>query len=256
VLVKVDATVLAGGEGAIIDPTVAVKGLVPIAGRPMIEWVVDALRAASTVAEIAVVVPTAQGLGAWADRVDRIVVSNGSFIDNAIAGCEVFKNDRHVLGATGDLPALTPEAIDDYVTQSLATGAEFTYPLVRAEDMEAQFPGSQRTYVKVSGGSVTGGNMMVLSPDLVRRNREIGQRLFDTRKSPVAMARVLGFSFIVKYVSGRLRVEDVERKMEDLLGAKCAAVYTTHASIGADVDKPIDVVVAERVLYRRAEGRI
>jgi GTP:adenosylcobinamide-phosphate guanylyltransferase len=253
---RVDAMVLAGGEGAVIDPTVSVKGLVPIAGRPMIEWVVDALRASSTIGEIAVVVPTREGLGEWADRVDHIVISDAPFIDNAIAGFNVFKNDRHVLGATGDLPALTAEAIDDYVTRSLETGAEFTYPLVRAEDMEAQFPGSQRTYVKVAGGPVTGGNMMVLSPDLVSRNREIGQRLFDTRKSPIAMAQVIGFPFIFKYVTGRLRVDDVENKMGQLLGAKCAAVYTPHASIGADVDKPIDVVVAERVLYQRTTGTI
>jgi hypothetical protein len=141
------------------------------------------------------------------------------------------------------------------VTQSLAAGAEFSYPLVRAEDMEAQFPGSQRTYVKVAGGEVTGGNMCVCSADLLKRNRDIGQRLFDTRKSPVAMARVIGVPFIFKYVTGRLRVDDVERKMEQLLGARCAAVYTSYASIGADVDKPIDVVVASRVLYHRGTGR-
>lgn len=248
--------VLAGGEGAVIDPTVAIKGLVPIAGRPMIEWVVEALRACDNIAEIAVVVPTRAHLGSWADLVDHLVISDADFIDNAIAGCAAFKSDRHVLGATGDLPALTPAAIDDFVARSLESGAEFTYPLVRAEDMEAQFPGSQRTYVKVAGGPVTGGNMMVMSPDLVSRNREIGQRLFDTRKSPVAMARVLGIPFILKYVTGRLRVDDVERKMGELLGAKCAAIYTAYASIGADVDKPIDVVVAERVLYERSTGTI
>lgn len=252
---RVDALVLAGGEGAIIDPTVAIKGLVPIAGRPMIEWVVDAMRAAETIAEIAVVVPTNHDLGEWAEKVDHLVISDASFMDNAIAGMAVFANDRHVLGATGDLPALTPEAIDDYVRASLEAGADVSYPLVREEDMEAQFPGSQRTYVKIAGGPVTGGNMMVLSPELVKRNREIGQRLFETRKSPVAMARVIGVPFIFKYVTGRLRVDDVERKMEQLLGGRCAAVYTTHASIGADVDKPIDVVVAERVLYQRASGR-
>ena len=216
----------------------------------------DALRAASTVDEIAVVVPTDEDLGAWADKVDHLVVSDSSFIENAIAGCDVFKRDRHIFCATGDLPALTPEAIDDYVARSVETGADFTYPLVRAEDMEAQFPGSQRTYVKVAGGPVTGGNVMVLAPGLVSRNRVIGQRLFDTRKSPVAMARVIGIPFIFKYATGRLRVDDVERKMQQLLGAKCAAVYTPHASIGADVDKPIDVVVSERVLYQRVSGSI
>lgn len=251
---KVDAVVLAGGEGAVIDPTVHVKGLVPIAGRPMVEWVVDALRASESIGEIALVIPSIDGLGSWVEKVDHVVISDASFIENAIAGCDVFMNKGHVVGTTGDLPALTPEAINDYIGRSLATGAEITYPLVRAEDMEAQFPGSQRTYVKVAGGRVTGGNMMVIGPDVVRRNRQIVQALFDTRKSPVAMARVLGISFIFKYITGRLRVDDVENKMGQLLGGECAAVYTEHASIGADVDKPIDVVVAERVLYRRTTG--
>jgi len=221
----------------------------------MIEWVIEALYEAETVGEIALIVPTSLQLGPWADKIDKVIMSDGSFIENSIAGTTSFTNGRHVLGATGDLPALTPEAIDDYVRASLSTGAEFCYPLVREEDMEAQFPGSQRTYVKVAGGPVTGGNMVVVSSDIVERNREIIQKLFDTRKSPIAMARVIGLPFIFKYLSGRLRVDDVEHKMEQLLGGKCAAVYTSHASIGADVDKPIDVVVAERVLYQRASGR-
>ena len=42
--------------------------------------------------------------------------------------------------------------------------------------------------------------------------------------------------------------------MGELLGGTCAAIYTSHASIGADVDKPVDVIVAERVLFERVNG--
>lgn len=250
----VDAVVLAGGEGAIIDPAVAIKGLVPVAGKPMVEWVVDALRSAESIGEIAVVVPTAEHLGAWADKVDKLVVSDGRFIDNALAGIDAFRNDRSVLVATGDLPALTAEAIDDFVGRSVERGADFSYPLVRKEDMLEQFPGSERTFVRISGGPVTGGNMMLLTPTLARNARDIGQRLFETRKSPVQMARVVGFPFIFKAIAGTLVPADVEAKLGELTGGRCAAIYTAYASIGADVDKPIDVVVAERVLYQREHG--
>ena len=145
-------------------PAVHIKGLVPVAGKPMVEWVVDALRAAELVEQIAVVVPTAENLGAWVNKADKIVVSDGRFVDNGIAGVNSFRNDRCVLVTTGDLPALTPEAVDDFVTQSLERDADFSYPLVRKEDMLEQFPGSERTFVKIAGGRVTGGNMMVLSP--------------------------------------------------------------------------------------------
>lgn len=251
----VDAVVLAGGDGAVIDPSVRIKGLVPVAGKPMVEWVVDALREADAVRGVAVVVPTAEGLGAWVDKVDKVVVSDRRFADNIFAGVDSFRTDRPTLVTTGDLPALTPQAIDDFVVRSLERGADFSYPLIRENDVLEQYPGSKRTFVRIEGGRVTGGNMAVLSPDLVARNRDIGQRLFETRKSPAAMARVLGMRFVLRLVTGRLRPADVEEKMEHLLGGRCVALYTTHASIGADVDKPLDLVVAERVLYERGLGR-
>ena len=251
---KVDAVVLAGGDGAVIDPTSRFKGLLPIAGKPMVEWIVDALREAESVHEIAVVVPTAENLGAWADKVDKLVVSDGSFAENVLAGVRAFRVDRPLLIATGDIPALLPEAVDDFVSTSLASGAEVTYPLVRKEDMLAQFPGSERTFVKIAGGPVTGGNVVMLTPEVAERNTEIGQRLFDTRKSALKMARVLSVGFVLRLATGKLRVRDVEARMNKLLGAKCAAIYTDHASIGADVDKPVDVVVAERVLSGRDSG--
>lgn len=246
---KVDAVVLAGGDGAVIDPACRFKGLLPIAGRPMVAWVVDALRASDRVAEVAVVVPSAEDLGVWADAVDKLVVSDGSFFENVMAGVRAFRVDRPVLLTTGDIPALRAEAVDDFVDRSIERGVDFAYPLIRQADMDAQFPGSERTYIKLADGKVTGGNMMIVNPNLVDRNSTVGQRLFDTRKSALQMARVMGFRFVVKLALGRLQVVEVEDKIEELLGGTGAAIYTRHASIGADVDKPVDVVVTERVLY-------
>lgn len=249
----VNAVIMAGGDGCIIDPEVRIKGLVTIAGKPMVEWVVDTMRAAKTVAEVAVVVPTAEGLGAWAEKVDRIVVSDGSFIENVVAGVDAFGSGRYVVIATGDLPALTTEAVDDYVTRSLEAEADLSYPLVAKAAMEVQFPGSQRTYVKIKNGPVTGGNLMVVTPAIVHRNTEVAQKLFESRKNPLDLARVVGAPFIVKLVSGRLDPEDVARRLSKVFGGRCVALYTEHASIGADVDKPVDVIVTAKVLSERED---
>lgn len=251
---RVGAVVLAGGDGVGVDADARFKGLTTVADRPMVEWVVEALKGCETVAEIAVVVPDDDGMGAWTALVDHVVVSETSFIDNVIAGLSVFGAQDPVLVVTGDIPALTSAGADDYVARSLESGAALTYPLVSAEDMEAQFPGSARSYVKVDGRKVTGGNMMLLSPELVINRRDLGERLFQARKSPVALARVLGGGFVLKYATGRLRVSDVERKMGELIGARCVALDTRDASVGADIDKTADVVVVERVLYSRTSG--
>lgn len=251
----VNAVVLAGGDGAVIDPGCRFKGLLPIAGRPMVAWVVDALGAAETIGEVAVVVPSAEHLDAWIDRAPKIVVSDESFVDNILAGLSVFPADRPVLIATGDIPALTPEAVDDFVRRSLESGADVTYPLIREEDLESQFPGSKRTFVRIADGKVTGGNLMLVDPALADANREIGGRVFATRKSPLAMARIIGPRFVFRLLVGRLTVAEVEQKLGALIGGTGAAIFTRHASIGADVDKPVDVVVAERVLYERERSR-
>lgn len=248
---KVDAVVLAGGDGAVIDPVCRFKGLLPIAGRPMVAWVVDALRSSDAIDGIAVVVPTAEELGAWADSVDKLVVSDRSFIDNLIAGVESFRGERPVLVVTGDLPTLAARDVDDFVAASLASGADFTYPLIPKTDMLAQYPGCERTFLRLKCGSFTGGNMGLVNPALIVRNRETGQRMFDMRKSPLRLARIIGIRFVAELAAGRLQPADVERKIGELLGGPAAAIVTDRAAIGADVDKPVDVVVAERVLYAR-----
>ena len=249
---KVDAVILAGGDGEVIDPTCRFKGLLPVAGKPMVEWVVDAFLGAETIGDIAVVMPTAEGLGPWVDKVEKLVVSDQQFMDNVVAGVAAFRTDRPVLVATGDIPLLTPEAIDDFATRSMATGADFVYPLVTRTELERQFPGSERTYFRLKSGWHTGGNAMLVNPALVPAMRELGQRLFDLRKSPVGTVKVAGLGFAVKFVLGRLQPEDLADKIQEVFGGTGAAVTTRHASLAVDVDKPSDLALAERVLAKRA----
>lgn len=249
--VKVDAVILAGGDGEVIDPTQRFKGLVPTAGKPLVEWVVDAFRSAERVGEIAVVIPTAENLGGWVDRVDKLVVSDRDFMDNTIAGAAAFRSDRPVIVATGDIPLLTGAAIDAFIEAGLATGAEFVYPLVRKESVEGAYPGSARTYFRLRAGRFTGGNAMLVDPKLIPAARELGQRLFNDRKNAAALVRAAGLGFVVKFVLGRLNPEDLADKIRDLLGGTGAAVIVDDPSIAMDVDKPEDLRLVEPLLRER-----
>jgi GTP:adenosylcobinamide-phosphate guanylyltransferase len=248
---KVDAVILAGGDGEVIDPGQRFKGLVPIADKPLVEWVVEAFRAAELVGEIAVVIPTAEGLGTWVDSVDKLVVSNRDFMDNVIAGAAAFREDRPIMVATGDIPLLTGPAIDVFIAAGLATGADFVYPLVRRESIEAAYPGAQRTYFKLRNGRFTGGNAMIVAPRLLAPARELGQRMFNDRKNSVALVRTAGFGFVVKFLLGRLAPEDLVDKIRDLLGGIGAAVILEDPAIAMDVDKPGDLTLVEGKLRAR-----
>jgi len=248
---RVDAVILAGGDGEIIDPTCRFKGLVQVAGKPLVEWVVDAFREARLIEEIAVVMPTAENLGGWVDKVDKLVVSDRSFMDNSLAGIRSFRGDRQVLVATGDIPLITGTAIDEFIAAALENGSDFVYPLVRRDDVEAQYPSTARTYFRLRTGSHTGGNAMVVNPALMPAARELGQQLFDQRKDAVAMLRTAGLPFVLKFVLGRLRPEDLADKIRQLLGGSGGAVVLHDAAIAIDVDKPVDLTLVERVLSQR-----
>ncbi len=248
---KVDAVILAGGDGEVIDPHQRFKGLVPIAGRPLVEWVVEAFRASELIGEIAVVIPTAEGLGSWVDSVDKLVVSDRDFMDNVIAGAASFREDRPIVVATGDIPLLTSAAVDAFVSAGLATGADFVYPLVRREAIEAAYPGAQRTYFKLKSGRYTGGNAMIVEPKLLAPARELGQRMFNDRKNSVALVRTAGFGFVVKFVLGQLEPADLVDKIRELLGGVGAAVILDDPSIAMDVDKPSDLELVQATLLAR-----
>lgn len=250
---RVDAIVLGGGDGEVVDPAIPVKGFVTILGKTMIEWVVDALYDAQSIHRIAVVVPdTSQLSDAVRAKADVLVDSDARFVDNCIAGIEAVRDGHHVLGVSADVPAITGEAVDDFVKQTLDAGVDYSYPIIRKEDMESQFPGAQRTYIKIKAGHVTGGNFLLGSPEVSYKVREVFQYLFDTRKNALKMAKVVGPKFAIKMAAGQLEIKDAEDKLSEILGGPCKAVFTNYAAVGADVDKPIDRQITERALTARS----
>ena len=245
---QVDAVILAGGSAEALDPQCPAKGLFPVAGRPLVAWVAAALHEAKSIRKIAVVVPTDENLGDWTELVDAVVVYDGSFSENLGAGIGALPKDLQLVGVTGDIPALTPEAIDDLVAQTLARKVAVCYPLISESDMTEQFPDSVRTFFKLKAGRFTGGNAMLGDPRLYAPLHELTQQMFETRKSPVKMLQLIGPAFAIKLISGRLEPVDVEKRLSHIMNAPCAAIYTHYASIGADVDKTADIAPVERIL--------
>jgi hypothetical protein len=71
------------------------------------------------------------------------------------------------------------------------------------------------------------------------------------RKKPWLLARRLGPAVILRFLLRRLRIADAEVAVARLLGAPVRALVVTHASLGADVDKPEDLAAARARLAER-----
>lgn len=245
---KVDAVLLAGGSAGELDAGAEYKGVLDIAGRPMVDYVLETLRGAERVRNVAVVVPSASGLGEWADKADKIVVRAEGVVSNLLAGVDSFGYERHVLALAADVPLLTAHAVDGFLASCGERSAGLYYPVIAREVAEAAYPGVRRTYLHLREGTYTGGNLALIDPRVLVANRDVVQRAFVARKSPVGMVRILGLRFVWKFLARRLSLREVEEKVSEILGGRVAAVEVRDAEIGLDVDKTEDLELVTRLI--------
>lgn len=241
-----NAIILAGDKEDEHSSLTGNKALLLINNRAMIEYIIDALRAAPHVGKIAVVGPLEQLQPLIGYKVDYIIPQGSSILDNAKKGIELFAEDQHVLILTSDIPMITAEAIEDFIERSQASGADFCYPVVNKAVNEAKFPGIKRTYVKLKDGVFTGGNIIYISPSVFQRCEDFANKLVEFRKEPVKTARLLGFRLLVKLLLGRGTIRQVEERFGQILNITAKAIISDYPEIGNDVDKPSDVDIVTK----------
>jgi CTP:molybdopterin cytidylyltransferase MocA len=223
-------------------------------GRPLIAYVVDALRSAQLVDEIVIVegpnkaITHSDGL-----RPDLpIVTAEGPrFLDTLSAAVQARPEDERVLVASSDLPLLTSRAVDGFVRSCQETQGELSYPIVQAEAFDEAFPGRGKTVASLREGRFTGGNLAMVTRRFVLEQGSAIARTFDRRKSTVGLAWMFGLRFVARLLLGTLSVEDLERRGGEMLGATLAAVPVPWPEIGFDVDHAEDLELASRFLRER-----
>lgn len=246
-----DAVILAGGshQGEIEKKFgVLNRALLVIRGKFMIEYVIEALRNVSSIKRIVVVGPVPVLQARVGTLVDAVVEAGDDPFASTLRGLEALKTEEKVLVATSDLPLLRAEAVRDFLARCAEVVADFYYPIVRKETYEARIGGGKRTFVCLQEGCFTGGNLLLLDPRVVEAKRDWIARVVASRKSPIAIARLLGLRTIVKLLLRRLTIRDVEDRVAHILGMQGRAIITPYAEIGFDVDTVEHVSLAEKLL--------
>lgn len=250
----VNAIILAGGQGIKGLEESGSKALYRINGKMMIEYVIDTLRELDDVEKIVIVGLPNIGFGeVFKEKVDKIIYSSGTIMENILAGLEYLGYKENLIICTCDIPLITKEAVYDFIKRAELAQADLCYPIVKKELNDEKYPEMERTYVKLREGKYTGGNVFYLKPEIILKNYDFGQKLISYRKKPVKMARLLGIGFMLKFLAGRITIEMVEKKFFQITGINCKAIISSYPEIGQDVDKSGDLYAAVSYLSSRSK---
>lgn len=241
-----DAIVIAGGIPQAGEPLYeftqgSPKALLDIAGKPMVQWVLDALSNSESVERV-VIVSLPEDSGLQCAKPVTYVPNQGGMIDNIRAGVrkvlELNPAAHHVLTVSSDIPAIKSEMVDWLVNTTAQTDLDIYYNVITRESMEARFPNSKRSYIRLKGMEVCGGDMNMIRAQTVTANEALWERIVAARKNALKQAALIGydtlFLLLFRLVTLDRAVEIVTKRL-DITGQ---AIVCPYAEIGMDVDKP------------------
>lgn len=257
-----DAIVTAGGiplpEEPLYPATAGqAKAIVDVAGKPMVQWVLDALSEAKTVDNV-VVVGLTEKIGLKCSKKMYFVSNQGKMVENLQAGArkmkEVNPKAEYALLVSSDIPGITGEMIDWVVNTDMQTKLDVYYHIIQREVMEKRFPGSKRTWTHLKDMDVCGGDMnMGRISLLLSEDTEMWTKITDARKSPMKQAALVGFNTAFLLLTHQLTLEKAETNIMKRLNITGKAIVCPYAEVGMDVDKIHQLEIMREDLTKRVK---
>ncbi|MBC7907663.1 MAG: NTP transferase domain-containing protein [Rhodospirillaceae bacterium] len=240
----------AGGDGLARAFAVPHKAVLPMAGRPMGEWVMDALRGCPAVGRILVAADWRSLEGLARDNWVPVVAGStiGETVEAVLDGVPL-----PLLITTIDHPLLTPAIIEEFLGK-VPVDCDCAVAVARDETVQGAYPEAKRTYLRFRRARVTGCNLFLLAGPSARKVVRFWTHMDSHRKDPGAMVRALGWGSLLLWSLGLLTLEGAARRLSRRVGARLAVVEMTSPEAAIDVDKPEDVRLAEKILAYRAKG--
>jgi hypothetical protein len=243
-----DAIVTAGGIPLPEDPLYLYtngdsKALVDVAGKPMIQWVLDALGDAKHVDNV-IIIGLSPKSEVTCKKPMHFISNQGRMLANIVAGVEksveLNPDAEYVLVASSDIPGINAEMVDWLIEICMETKVDLYYGVIPREVMEARYPGSNRTYTKLKDMQLCGADIhithvrMALDPD----HLQMWEELIGNRKSPLKQAATIGFGTLLKVATRSITLDDLVATVTKRIGITGRPIIWEHAEPGMDVDKP------------------
>ncbi len=262
---KVTALVLAASRKGADDPVarqagVSHKCLAPIAGRVMLERVIDSLIDSGCVDEIWISIETADHLRAterlkgWLEA-GRIhwAPSEGNLADSVLAAARRIPEPFPLLVLTGDNALQTPELVRDFVSAFLESEEDVAIGFTREEVVKREFPDVGLAYHRLRDGGWSATNLYGLRNERALRSVEVFRSGGQFGKRHWRILKSCGIMPFLLYKLRATTLDGLIRRVGRNLGVTATIVELDYPYGPIDVDNPSFFAISERALRAREE---
>ncbi len=214
-----------------------IKALVRVGETTPLQAVISAMRASRAVGRVIVVGP--RELHGSVAAVDVWLDERHSGEENVLSGLAAAQTRRAVVSAS-DVPFVVGAHVDDFLDR-VPDDADFAYPVYERDEFLEVFPHGRTKFARVGAAHYTGGSLCLMNVAMALRSATLIRRGFAARKSQLAMASLLGVEGLIRFATGRLEIEHVERRFGRLTGGRVVAVRGAHPALAMDCDDALDI---------------
>jgi GTP:adenosylcobinamide-phosphate guanylyltransferase len=240
---------------------VSCKALAPVFGREMVLRVLDALAEAGEVEARFLVGPSIAALEQNTE-LSRLVSSGqvkwlapqDTPSSSAFSALQSLPEDVPVLVTTADHALLTAEMIDYFCNEARNSGCDVLAGVARYELVAEAVPGTRRTVTKLKDGGYCGCNLFAFLTPQSRKAADFWRKVEKERKKPLRIIKVLGWMTVLRYLMGRLTLDQALGKLSQSMGLRVGAVRMPFAEAAIDVDKVEDLLLVESIIAARQQG--
>ena len=235
------------------------KVLLPMLGKRVIDWQLEALQASSYVEKIYLLGLT-QADYPTKDPIHHIPINTTSTIMEKIStGSKIISKNypdlKHIVISTGDTPGITTKSIDRFFRELIQHNDADVLLSGVPEDITLEiFPDHGRVVGKFKDQDVYLGEMFALRynilpvlreeiDQLAARRRQFNRREDTSRLGPILryLARKPGlWLMIIKYLRGILTLEELEIILSKIYKLNIKTAIIPDPGFGMDLDLPED----------------